>query len=128
MRSEDWLNAAAHPDIKLTLDKVLEAKLVKETAAGKTFDARVSGNLDLHGVTRPVEVSARLSYLPESEKTKTRLPGNLLAVRAEFEVPLADHGITGPQGREIIGAKVGEVITIEVSLVAGSTEPGNGGN
>jgi len=122
MRSEDWLDAGSYPDIKLNLDRVLEAKLVRETASGKTFEARVAGEIDLHGVTRPVEVESRLSYLPESEKTKTRLAGNLLAVRAEFEVRLADHGITGPQGMEIIGAKVGEVITIEVSLVAGTVD------
>lgn len=123
IRSAGWLNAEAYPDIRLKLDRVVDAELLRETEASRTFELTVSGELTLHGITRPVEMEARLSYLPESEKTRTRLPGNLLAVRTGFTVKLADFGITGPEGMEIIGAKVSETIDIEVSLFASTVTP-----
>lgn len=123
MQSAGWLDAGSYPEITLKLNKVLDARVLKETDSSRTFNVTVSGELNLHGVSKPVEMEARLSYLAESEKTKTRLPGNLLAVRTGFDVKLADHNITGPEGMEVIGAKVGEVISIEVSLVAGSVNP-----
>ena len=123
LQSAGWLDAGAYPEIKLKLNKVVDSRILKETDSSKTFTVNVSGELNLHGVSRPVQMEARLSYLVENEKTKTRLPGNLLAVRTGFDVRLSDHNITGPEGMEIIGAKVGEVIRIEVSLVAGSVNP-----
>ena len=123
MASAGWLDAAAFPEIKLKLDKVTGAELVKETDSAKTFDLDVAGELTLHGVTRPVAMSARVSYLPESEKTRTRLPGNLLAVRTSFQVNLADFKITGPEGSSTIGAKVSETLEIEVSLFASTITP-----
>lgn len=123
MASAGWLDEASYPEIRLKLDKVTGAELIKETDSAKTFDLDVAGELTLHGVTRPVEMSARVSYLPESEKTRTRLPGNLLAVRTDFQVNLADFKITGPEGSSVIGAKVSETLKIEVSLFAGTITP-----
>lgn len=121
LRSPDWLNAEAFPEIKLVLDQVTTAEPVRENENSKTFDLEVSGELTLHGVTRPVTMEARVTYLPESEKTKTRLPGNILAIRTEFDVLLADYGITGPGG--VIGSKVGESIEIEVTIFASTVKP-----
>lgn len=123
LRSAGWLNAEAYPNIELVLDTVKSAELIKETEASRTYDLVVSGELSLHGVTRPVEMEARVTYLPESERTRTRLPGNLLAIRTEFDVTLADFGITGPEGMEVIGAKVSETVEIEVSLFASTITP-----
>ncbi len=123
MRSAGWLNAEANPDIKIMLNKVIKAELVKQTDSSKTFDLTVSGELTLHGVTRPVEIPARVSYLTESEKTRTRLPGNLLAVRSSFPVKLADFNITDPDGMALIGVKVSETLEIEVNLFASTITP-----
>ena len=123
MRSAGWLNAESHPDIKLKLNNITKAELVKKTDSSRTFNLQVSGELTLHGVTSPVEMSARVSYLPESEKTRTRLPGNLLAVRAKFSVKLSDYNITGPEGMAVIGAKVSETLEIEVNVFASTVTP-----
>ena len=48
------------------------------------------------------------------------MPGDLLAARASFEVSLADFGIAGPKGMDLVGSKVGETIQIDVSVM-GST-------
>jgi len=120
LRSAGWLNAGVYPDINLKLDKVEKAVLLKENEKSKTFELTVSGQFTMHGITNKVEIPTRLTYLQKSEMTKTRLPGNLLAVRANFSIPLADYKVTGPEGMAIIGAKVGEEIKISVNLM-GST-------
>ncbi len=128
MRSAGWLNAEANPDIKLILNKVSKAELVKQTDSSKTFDLTVSGELTLHGITRPIKMEARISYLEESERTRTRLPGNLLAIRAGFPVKLADFNITGPEGMAVIGVKVSEILEIEVNLFASTITPAQAKN
>jgi len=55
--------------------------------------------------------------------TRMRLPGHLLAVRADFTIQLADYEITGPEGMPIIGAKVGKEIKISVNLIGGTVLP-----
>ena len=64
-----------------------------------------------------VSIPGRLTYLKETEKTKAKMPGDLLAARAEFKIRLADYGVTGPKGAGLIGSKVGEHIGIEVSIM-----------
>ena len=76
----------------------------------------------MHGRTKSVTFPARITYLKESDMTRQKMPGDLLAARAEFAVSLADFGVTGPAGMGIVGSKVGETIDIAVSLV-GSTQP-----
>lgn len=127
MKSDAWLNAAAYPEIRLELKRVVESELINDTGSAKTFNLKVAGNLTLHGSAAPVEVSARVSYLPESEQTRKRLPGNLLAVRAHFPVRLADFKISGPAGNTTIGSKVGETIEIEVRLIAGTAPAASAG-
>ncbi len=84
---------------------------------------KLIGPFTIHGVTREVEVPARLTFLRESDKTRMKMPGNLLGVRAEFEVVLADFGIMGPAGMDLIGSRVGETVTLEVSVFASDKKP-----
>ena len=93
-----------------------------------TYDLTIIGDFSLHGMTRKIEFPGRITYLKESEATQQRLPGNLLAARAAFEVKLKDYGVTGPEGMNIIGSKVGETLSIEVSLMGNSQEPEMAGN
>ena len=51
--------------------------------------------------------------MPESQTTKSRFPGNLLTVRAEFKVKLSDFGIK----QQIIGQKVAEEVLVKTNLV-----------
>ena len=57
----------------------------------------------------------------ESETTKQRLTGDLLAARTTFDLALADFGITGPDGMKLIGSRVGEKVTVDVSVIGSST-------
>ena len=123
LAGEGWLNAAAHPDIVFRFDRTKDVKEVKKTGEFQTYDATLVGMLELNGRSKEIEVPVRFTYMVESEKTKPRLPGNLLAGRANFAVTLADFGISGPAGMDLIGTKVSDSILIEVSFVATSQVP-----
>ena len=118
--SPDWLDAAGHPNITLHIKKLSNITPVKTTADFQTFDVTLVGDLMFHGKTSQVTVPGRLTYLKESERTRQKMPGDLLAARASFSIRLADFGVTGPKGSGLIGSKVGETIGIEVSLMGSS--------
>ena len=124
----DWLDAQSNPNINFKISKVTDVREVKVTAETQTYDVLAEGEFSLNGVTKRIVVPARISYRKESEATKQRQPGNLLAVRTNFEIPLAAYGITGPTGMDLIGSKVGEVVGIELSVVASSAAGTMAGN
>lgn len=124
----DWLNAEKNPNITFAITEVRNIKEVKSTRDATTFEVTAVGDFSLNGKTRKISVPARITYLKESEATKQRLPGDLLAARTTFEVALADFGITGPDGMNLIGSKVGETVEVDLSLVASSTGGAMAGN
>jgi polyisoprenoid-binding protein YceI len=124
----DWLNAEANANIKFEILEVTDVTSVKSTPDAQTFDAVAVGDFSLNGVTQRYSVPARITYLTESDATRQRLPGDLLAARATFEVALADFGITGPKGMDLIGSKVGETVEVEVSVVGSSASGAVAGN
>ncbi len=84
---------------------------------------KLSGPFTIHGQTQQMDIPARITFLRETEKTRTKLPGNLLGGRAEFEVALADFGITGPAGMDLIGSRVGATVSLAVSVFASDQKP-----
>ncbi len=128
LASSDWLNADEHPAIQFAIVEVKNIKEVKNTKDAKTFDVTAVGDFSLNGTTKRISVPARITYMKESEMTKQRLPGDLLAARTTFDVALADYGITGPDGMNLIGSKVGERVEVNLSLVASSAGASMAGN
>jgi polyisoprenoid-binding protein YceI len=126
MQSEAWLNARQHPHIKFTATESKDLKRVKRGEGFSTYDITLVGPLTVNGVTRPREIPVRMVYLEESEKTRSKRPGNLLAVRADFEVPLRDHKIEGFEG--VVGSKVSESIAVDVSIFASDQAPKGASN
>ncbi|MFP2930602.1 YceI family protein [Pyxidicoccus sp. 3LG] len=115
LRNDRWLDAAKAPDIVFEFtDLALPAAL----ESGKPVKVTGKGRFTVRGVTReePVEVTA--TYLKASGETKHRAAGDLLRVRAKFQLPLEAYGI---KRTEALVLKVGE--TAEVSVDAwGSTQ------
>lgn len=126
MQSEAWLNAKQHPHIKYTVTESKDLKLVKRGDGFLTYDVTLVGSLDVNGVTKTRAIPARIVYLEESEKTRTKRPGNLLALRAEFQVPLRDHRITGFDG--VVGSKISESIAVDISIFASDQAPDGASN
>ncbi len=122
LHSEMWLDSQNHPEVKLVIKKVRNVRKSKSGGI-TTFTAVLDGELSLHGQTRKVQVrGARFAYLPESDRTKARAPGDLLKGQASFTVNLKDFKIKGMEG--VIGSKVSEKISVGVSFV-GSTKAGS---
>lgn len=118
MIGPEWLNAAKYPEVSVQIDKVEDVKKTGTTTAS----LMLVGTCSLHGKTLPVRIPATLAYLDETPETMRRVKGDLIRIRADFEVKLADYGINGPAGSDFIGLKVAETVRIKVT-VFGSTEP-----
>jgi polyisoprenoid-binding protein YceI len=121
LRSRDWLHADKFREITLEIQAIRKLTEVKSGDGFMTYDLVVVGDLSIHGKTRRMEVPGRLTYLEGSSRSQAATAGDLLAVRAEFEVVLEDFEISGPRGRGIIGSKVGDTIRVEVNFRAANT-------
>lgn len=128
LASAGWLDAGGSPNISFTIVEVKNVKPLKVTAEAKTFDVVAVGDFSIKGKIKRISVPARITWLKESEATKQRQPGDLLAARATFDLALADFGITGPAGMDVIGSKVGERVSVDLSVVASSAAGGVAGN
>jgi polyisoprenoid-binding protein YceI len=124
LASKDWLNARGYPKISFRIDQVKKVKRVKKTDSYQTYELKLAGYLTLHGKSKWIEdIPARITYLPESDMTRMKMPGDLLAGRANFEIALRDFGITGMAN--VVGSKVSDKISVEISFTASSSMPEN---
>lgn len=114
MRSAGWLNADAFPEITFNIKSVSKVK----SLADNKLQATVIGDFTLQGVTKEVVADVTLTLLDESEKTKTRAPGDLLGVQAKFNVKLSDYGISN----KVVGNKVAEVVEVSVNVVGSNAK------
>ena len=121
LHSGMWLNAEGHPHISMHITNARSIKQVKATSDFATYSMKIEGEFTMNGHTRKFTVPAKVTHLKESKQTQMRLPGDLLAARAEFEVALADFGVQGMKG--VVGAKVSETIKVRVSFTASSQAP-----
>ena len=109
IRSADWLDAEKFPNISFNIKKVTGIEKVKDN----TLKVKVLGDFTVRGVTKEVLSEVTLVYLEENELTKMRAPGDLLGVRANFNINLADYGVE----HMALGKKVADEIEINVNIV-----------
>lgn len=114
MRDAGWLDAAKYPEITFTIKKVSDVKVI----ADNRLSAKITGDYTMKGVTKEVTADATISYLDESEATKSRAPGDLLGVQAKFNVKLSDFGVNN----KIVGQKVSENIEVSVNIVGSNAK------
>ncbi|RJS19276.1 YceI family protein [Corallococcus sp. H22C18031201] len=115
LQNDRWLDAQKYPDIVFEFKDVV---LPAAPEVGKPLKVKAKGQFTVHGVTReePVEVTA--TFFQETAETRNRAAGELLRVRAKFQIPLEAYGV---KRTEALVLKVGE--TAEVSIDAwGSTQ------
>ncbi|MBI3124044.1 MAG: YceI family protein [Ignavibacteriales bacterium] len=120
LRSEMWLNSSKYPSIEFQLTGIKNASS-KKLNDGQKVNATLVGKFSAHGVTKDIEVPATLTYLKESERTKSRTPGNLLVVNTEFSIKLSDYGIMIPP---MVAGKLGEEVKITTNFVASDANSG----
>jgi polyisoprenoid-binding protein YceI len=114
MRDAGWLDAAKYPEITFEIKKVSDVKQV----ADNKLTVKVTGNYTMRGVTKEVTADATLTYLDESEQTKSRAAGDLLGVQAKFNVKLSDYGVNN----KVVGQKVSENIEVSVNVVGSNAK------
>jgi len=114
MRDAGWLDAAKYPEISFEIKKVSDVKLV----ADNKLTAKITGSYTMKGVTKEVIADATLTYLDESDQTKSRAAGDLLGVQAKFNVKLSDYGVNN----KVVGQKVSENIEVSVNIVGSNAK------
>lgn len=109
LSGENWLAADKHPTITF---KIKSVENVEQVADNK-LKAVVIGDFTMKGVTKEVRAETDVTYLVESEKTKTRAAGDLLGIRSTFDVKLSEFGVQN----DVVGNKVAENINVTVAVV-----------
>lgn len=117
MHAKDWMDVATHPTLSfeiVSLGKV-------EKTGDETYTAEAKGKMTMKGVTKEVTVPVRLTYLKDrlGARTNGRMQGDLLVVRANFEVKRSEFGVNPGAPTD----KVADEVTLTLSL-AGSAPKG----
>ena len=107
--SDGWLDAEQYPEITFEIKDVKNVT----SSADNRLTGTLSGAFTMKGVTKDVEAEFDVTYLDESEQTKMRAPGDLLGVRASFNVKLSDYGVE----HMVVGSKVAEDIEVSVNVI-----------
>jgi len=117
---EDWLDAESHPNIIVQVRELKNAGQTKSSAAFSSYSGTIVADLTLHGVTRTIEIpESTVTVMPESDATRKVAKGDLMAIRSNFTVTLADYGVSHP----VIGEKVAKDVEIDVSLYLSTLPP-----
>lgn len=109
LRSKNWLDAENYPDITFEIKSVTDLKQLTDNKLG----FKVIGNFTMHGVTKEVSANVEATFLDENEETRKRAAGDLLGVRAKFNIRLSDFDVDN----QLIGNKVAEEIEVSVNIV-----------
>ena len=109
LRSANWLDADSYPEITFVIKGVSNI----ESVANNKLSAEVTGDFNVHGVTKEVTADVTMTYLDESEQTKKKAPGDLLGVQATFNITLSDYEVENM----ILGQKVSDSIEVGVNIV-----------
>jgi polyisoprenoid-binding protein YceI len=112
LHSDKWLDVAKYPEITFETKEVKNVKTV-----GDTTTADVTGTFTLKGISKVITVPVKITYL--KGKLGQRVPnmkGDLLVIRASFNIKRSDFGINPGQFEE----KVSDVIELTLSIAGAS--------
>ncbi len=115
LHSADWLNVAEHPAIVFEVVQVRDARSESNSTV-----AEITGRLSLNGVTKEVTVPVRFTHLADRLGARIgdeSIQGDLLVLRADFEVNRSDFGIQAGQMTDQVAE------TIELSLAIAGAAP-----
>jgi len=122
MRSERWLDAAKFPKIMFNLIRLLSPTTPTPLRDGVTVPIEAEGTFEFHGVTKTYPIQGEVTWMKANENTARRLPGDLLRLRARFELNLRDHGIESHLSAQTFG-KVSETLVGNIDLFASTERP-----
>ena len=120
---DNFLQTKKYPNATFTLGKITKA-LKKSIKSGASVELEIEGTMNMHGVKQKEKATATVTYF-DKEAAGGVLPGNVIVVKASFQIALADYGIKRPQ---MLVLKVGEVVDIDLtSRLTDAPKLANGG-
>jgi polyisoprenoid-binding protein YceI len=114
------LGAQKSPVAVFTLERIRSASS-NALEPNVPADALAEGTFELNGVTKKLEVAARLTYVPKGGPFGRMRPGNFVKLVAQFDLKLADFGVerSGPT----LPLQVGESAHVTVTALASDASP-----
>lgn len=112
LHGNQWLDAAANPEITFEAKELSDAK-----TTGDTTTAKVTGALTIKGTCKDITAPVKLTYL--KDKLGQRVPnmkGDLLVIRANFPIKRSEFGINPSAPTD----KVSDEIEISLSIAGAS--------
>ncbi|HEY0074942.1 MAG TPA: FKBP-type peptidyl-prolyl cis-trans isomerase [Abditibacteriaceae bacterium] len=126
MRGPEYLDVTKYPKATFTLRKLSGiTRDVQVLLPNKMRRFKALGDMEFHGVTKPVSADVEVTALPADDNTKTRLPGDLLYIKATFPIKLDQFGINIPAPARLKIANE-ETVTVNVFASTGSKIPEGG--
>jgi len=112
MHAKDWMDVATYADLTFEAESLSDVQ-----KSGDVYNGKVQGKMTLKGVTKPVTVPVKLTYLKDKlgARTNGRMQGDLLVLRAQFSVKRSEFGINPGAPTD----KVSDEVELTLSL-AGS--------
>lgn len=110
LHSANWLDVAKYPEITFEAVKVANVK-----TKGAQVTADLTGNLTVKGVTKELTVPVTFTHLADKLGARlgdAKLKGDLLVLRATFEINRSDFNIMPGQATD----KVAENIVLTLAL------------
>jgi polyisoprenoid-binding protein YceI len=114
------LGAGSQPKATFTLTRVKSSSADMMTP-NATVNIVAQGTFSLHGVTKTIEVSAQITYIPRGGPFSQMRPGNFVRMVAAFDIKLADYQVdrSGP----VLVLQVGETAHVTISALASDATP-----
>jgi polyisoprenoid-binding protein YceI len=109
LHGDGWLDVANHPEIVFEAARAMNAK-----ADGNATTLEVTGTMTLKGVTKPLTVPVKVTYLKDKLKARggSNKDGDLLVLRASFTIKRSDFGLNAAKFED----KVSNDIELTFSL------------
>lgn len=120
LAGEAWLDAAKFPDVIFQLKEVADIAPGKAEGDTTPFTATLKGEMTIHGVTKAIEIpGSTITFRKAGPATEKVAKGDLLAIRAKYDIALADYGVSN----NVIGKKVAEIIKVDTNLILTTVPP-----
>lgn len=116
LTGDRWLDADDHPNLRFHLAATRGFTEINADRRFTTLVGDLVGDLTVAGVTRELVAPATIVFMPESESTQRVAPGNLIAIRAAFDVALDDFAVGEGDPARRTGV-VAETIRVQVRLL-----------
>lgn len=116
---DNFLHTAQHPKAVFSMQRIIKTSN-SSLKPNQPVKVVAEGTFSLHGVEKHIRIPVVVTYLPQSESTMGKLPGNLLRITSQFPVKLSDYAIERPQ---MLILKVGQVAQIDLDVFATDAGP-----